>query len=180
MDEGGPRARLRSRDSSCGRPSTPGAASAAKSSPNGECGRGEPQCSPAGPEGPARGPKVSFSCRGAASGPAAAPGPADEAGSEEAGPAGEPRGSQASFMQRQFGALLQPGVNKFSLRMFGSQKAVEREQERVKSAGAWIIHPYSDFRYRLREGRPAQRGPASGYAGPSLERPGGRGSASSR
>ncbi|NWU59005.1 HCN2 protein, partial [Dromas ardeola] len=38
-------------------------------------------------------------------------------------------------------------VNKFSLRMFGSQKAVEREQERVKSAGAWIIHPYSDFRF---------------------------------
>lgn len=34
-------------------------------------------------------------------------------------------------MQRQFGALLQPGVNKFSLRMFGSQKAVEREQGRV-------------------------------------------------
>uniref|UniRef100_A0A8C5UEC0 Hyperpolarization activated cyclic nucleotide gated potassium and sodium channel 2 n=1 Tax=Malurus cyaneus samueli TaxID=2593467 RepID=A0A8C5UEC0_9PASS len=51
------------------------------------------------------------------------------------------------FMQRQFGAMLQPGVNKFSLRMFGSQKAVEREQERVKSAGAWIIHPYSDFRF---------------------------------
>uniref|UniRef100_A0A670ZAE2 Hyperpolarization activated cyclic nucleotide gated potassium channel 4 n=1 Tax=Pseudonaja textilis TaxID=8673 RepID=A0A670ZAE2_PSETE len=54
---------------------------------------------------------------------------------------------QAGFMQRQFGALLQPGVNKFSLRMFGSQKAVEREQERVKSAGFWIIHPYSDFRF---------------------------------
>ncbi|XP_032070313.1 LOW QUALITY PROTEIN: potassium/sodium hyperpolarization-activated cyclic nucleotide-gated channel 2 [Thamnophis elegans] len=50
-------------------------------------------------------------------------------------------------MQRQFSAMLQPGVNKFSLRMFGSQKAVEREQERVKSAGAWIIHPYSDFRF---------------------------------
>lgn len=132
-DEPGPRARLCSRDSAC----TPGAA---KGGANGECGRGEPQCSP---EGPARGPKVSFSCRGAASGPSAA----EEAGSEEAGPAGEPRGSQASFLQRQFGALLQPGVNKFSLRMFGSQKAVEREQERVKSAGAWIIHPYSDFRY---------------------------------
>ncbi|KAM9242087.1 potassium/sodium hyperpolarization-activated cyclic nucleotide-gated channel 2 [Dugong dugon] len=144
-EEGGPRARLRSRDSSCGRPGTPGAASTAKGSPNGECGRGEPQCSPAGPDGPARGPKVSFSCRGAAAGPS--PSAADEAGSEEAGPAGEPSGSQASFMQRQFGALLQPGVNKFSLRMFGSQKAVEREQERVKSAGAWIIHPYSDFRF---------------------------------
>uniref|UniRef100_A0A8C5LDV6 Hyperpolarization-activated, cyclic nucleotide-gated K+ 2 n=1 Tax=Jaculus jaculus TaxID=51337 RepID=A0A8C5LDV6_JACJA len=93
---------------------------------NGEVGRGEPQCSP-------EGPKVSFSC-----------GPEAEAA--------EPRGSQASFMQRQLGALLQPGVNKFSLRMFGSQKAVEREQERVKSAGAWIIHPYSDFRCRGREG----------------------------
>lgn len=56
------------------------------------------------------------------------------------------RASQSGFMQRQFGAMLQPGVNKFSLRMFGSQKAVEREQERVKSAGFWIVHPYSDFR----------------------------------
>uniref|UniRef100_UPI00398F23BD potassium/sodium hyperpolarization-activated cyclic nucleotide-gated channel 3-like n=1 Tax=Pristiophorus japonicus TaxID=55135 RepID=UPI00398F23BD len=59
----------------------------------------------------------------------------------------ELRASQAGFMQRQFGAMLQPGVNKFSLRMFGSQKAVEREQERVKSAGFWIVHPYSDFRF---------------------------------
>ncbi|KAL0160292.1 hypothetical protein M9458_044017, partial [Cirrhinus mrigala] len=50
-----------------------------------------------------------------------------------------------TYMQRQFSSMLQPGVNKFSLRMFGSQKAVEREQERVKSAGNWIIHPYSDF-----------------------------------
>ncbi|XP_016139896.1 potassium/sodium hyperpolarization-activated cyclic nucleotide-gated channel 4-like [Sinocyclocheilus grahami] len=54
---------------------------------------------------------------------------------------------QAGFMHRQFGSMLQPGVNKFSLRMFGSEKAVEREQERVKSAGFWIIHPYSDFRF---------------------------------
>ncbi|XP_030620770.1 potassium/sodium hyperpolarization-activated cyclic nucleotide-gated channel 2 [Chanos chanos] len=54
---------------------------------------------------------------------------------------------QAGFMHKQFGAMLQPGVNKFSLRMFGSEKAVEREQERVKSAGFWIIHPYSDFRF---------------------------------
>ncbi|XP_076001092.1 potassium/sodium hyperpolarization-activated cyclic nucleotide-gated channel 2 [Genypterus blacodes] len=59
----------------------------------------------------------------------------------------EAQGSQASFMQRQFSSMLQPGVNKFSLRMYGSQKAVEREQERVKSAGNWIIHPYSDFRF---------------------------------
>lgn len=58
---------------------------------------------------------------------------------------GEPRDNQ-TYMQRQFSSMLQPGVNKFSLRMFGSQKAVEKEQERVKSAGNWIIHPYSDFR----------------------------------
>uniref|UniRef100_A0A673BYC9 Cyclic nucleotide-binding domain-containing protein n=1 Tax=Sphaeramia orbicularis TaxID=375764 RepID=A0A673BYC9_9TELE len=43
--------------------------------------------------------------------------------------------------------MLQPGVNKFSLRMFGSHKAVALEQERLKSAGSWIIHPYSDFRF---------------------------------
>jgi len=58
----------------------------------------------------------------------------------------EPQGSQVNFMHRQFSSMLQPGVNKFSLRMYGSQKAVEREQDRVKSAGSWIIHPYSDFR----------------------------------
>lgn len=55
--------------------------------------------------------------------------------------------NQSTFMQRQLGAMLQPGVNKFSLRMFGSHKAVALEQERLKSAGVWIIHPYSDFRY---------------------------------
>ncbi|XP_057698271.1 potassium/sodium hyperpolarization-activated cyclic nucleotide-gated channel 2 [Corythoichthys intestinalis] len=59
---------------------------------------------------------------------------------------GEPSRGQ-TYMQRQFSSMLQPGVNKFSLRMFGSQKAVEKEQERVKSAGNWIIHPYSDFRF---------------------------------
>lgn len=56
--------------------------------------------------------------------------------------------NQSTFMQRQLGPMLQPGVNKFSLRMFGSHKAVALEQERLKSAGVWIIHPYSDFRYR--------------------------------
>uniref|UniRef100_G3PCR1 Cyclic nucleotide-binding domain-containing protein n=1 Tax=Gasterosteus aculeatus aculeatus TaxID=481459 RepID=G3PCR1_GASAC len=55
--------------------------------------------------------------------------------------------NQSTFIQRQFGPMLQPGVNKFSLRMFGSHKAVALEQERLKSAGSWIIHPYSDFRF---------------------------------
>ncbi|EHH15318.1 hypothetical protein EGK_01390 [Macaca mulatta] len=55
-------------------------------------------------------------------------------------------GSESEPKRRHLGTLLQPTVNKFSLRVFGSHKAVEIEQERVKSAGAWIIHPYSDFR----------------------------------
>lgn len=53
---------------------------------------------------------------------------------------------QATYFQKQFGSMLQPGVNKFSLRLFGSHKGVAAEQERVKSFGVWIIHPYSDFR----------------------------------
>lgn len=57
-----------------------------------------------------------------------------------------PQDPGATFVQRQLGALLQPAVNKFSLRMFGSHKAVQIEQQRVKSVGYWIIHPYSDFR----------------------------------
>ncbi|XP_057599747.1 potassium/sodium hyperpolarization-activated cyclic nucleotide-gated channel 1 [Hippopotamus amphibius kiboko] len=67
----------------------------------------------------------------------------EAAGGEDAAAPRRPYG----FMQRQFTSMLQPGVNKFSLRMFGSQKAVEKEQERVKTAGFWIIHPYSDFRF---------------------------------
>ncbi|XP_077390803.1 potassium/sodium hyperpolarization-activated cyclic nucleotide-gated channel 2 [Festucalex cinctus] len=77
---------------------------------------------------------------------AAAGAAAAEDGSLIAADDGETSRGQ-TYMQRQFSSLLQPGVNKFSLRMFGSQKAVEKEQERVKSAGNWIIHPYSDFRF---------------------------------
>ncbi|XP_060641054.2 potassium/sodium hyperpolarization-activated cyclic nucleotide-gated channel 2 [Anolis sagrei] len=125
--------------------STMGSRAGKGGSPNGECRRGGGGAEPAPP-------KVSFSCDGGGGGGS---GSSPKAG-EDAGPGaceegGEPRGSGTNqgptFMQRQFSAMLQPGVNKFSLRMFGSQKAVEREQERVKSAGAWIIHPYSDFRF---------------------------------
>lgn len=79
----------------------------------------------------------------------------DGGGDEPAGGLEDAEGPrrQYGFMQRQFTSMLQPGVNKFSLRMFGSQKAVEKEQERVKTAGFWIIHPYSDFRYGLRAPR---------------------------
>ncbi|XP_035475965.1 potassium/sodium hyperpolarization-activated cyclic nucleotide-gated channel 2 [Scophthalmus maximus] len=54
---------------------------------------------------------------------------------------------QSTYFQRRFCSMLQPGVNKFSLRMFGSHKGVAAEQARVKSFGVWIVHPYSDFRF---------------------------------
>lgn len=53
---------------------------------------------------------------------------------------------QASYLHKQLSSMLQPGVNKHSLRMFGSTQGVAAEQERVRSFGVWIIHPYSDFR----------------------------------
>lgn len=79
----------------------------------------------------------------------------DKAMAESTGPSEAPLPSeseervfddQSTFLQRQFRAMLQPGVNKFSLRMFGSAKGVAAEQERIKAFGVWIIHPYSDFR----------------------------------
>lgn len=53
---------------------------------------------------------------------------------------------QSTYLQKQLSSMLQPGVNKHSLRMFGSTQGVEAEQERVRSFGVWIIHPYSNFR----------------------------------
>ncbi|KAM9329247.1 potassium/sodium hyperpolarization-activated cyclic nucleotide-gated channel 2 [Gastrophryne carolinensis] len=128
-EEQPPRLGRKGTRSPCSSAGTPGTG---KGSPNGECRRELCEAPPP------REHKVSFSTeppRGASPGKEAEDGEAAE---------GEPR---SGFMQRQLSAMLQPGVNKFSLRMFGSQKAVEKEQERVKSAGAWIIHPYSDFRF---------------------------------
>uniref|UniRef100_A0A3B4XS43 Hyperpolarization activated cyclic nucleotide-gated potassium channel 3 n=1 Tax=Seriola lalandi dorsalis TaxID=1841481 RepID=A0A3B4XS43_SERLL len=59
----------------------------------------------------------------------------------------DPPQDHSTYFQRQFCSMLQPGVNKFSLRMFGSHQGVAAEQARVKSFGVWIIHPYSDFRF---------------------------------
>ncbi|XP_031442592.1 potassium/sodium hyperpolarization-activated cyclic nucleotide-gated channel 1 isoform X2 [Clupea harengus] len=55
--------------------------------------------------------------------------------------------SRTTTFQMRLSSMLLPGVNKFSLRMFGSAKGVAAEQQRVKSYNVWIIHPYSDFRF---------------------------------
>lgn len=96
-------------------------------------------------EGPAAQQRATFGLSGAAGQAFDQPGFIKLEGTEQIIPEDE-RLYQAGFMHRQFGAMLQPGVNKFSLRMLGSERAVEHERERVKSAGFWIIHPYSDFR----------------------------------
>lgn len=54
---------------------------------------------------------------------------------------------QSTFFHKQLSSMLQPKINKHSLRMFGSTQGVAAEQERVRSFGVWIIHPYSDFRW---------------------------------
>lgn len=96
----------------------------------------------------------------AAGAPAGASGaaPASPAATEQIVAEGE-AAAAGTFVQRQLGAMLQPAVNKFSLRMFGSHRAVEIERQRVKSAGTWIIHPYSDFRW--------DRGPATPAPAPA-------------
>nr|XP_039270745.1 potassium/sodium hyperpolarization-activated cyclic nucleotide-gated channel 2-like isoform X1 [Styela clava] len=38
-------------------------------------------------------------------------------------------------------------VNKMSIKLYGSEKAVLQEQQRMEKAGNWIIHPYSNFRF---------------------------------
>nr|XP_026692280.1 potassium/sodium hyperpolarization-activated cyclic nucleotide-gated channel 3-like isoform X2 [Ciona intestinalis] len=48
---------------------------------------------------------------------------------------------------RYSGGSMSVPVTKFSLRMYGSQKAVEQEQKRQESAGSFVIHPYSNFRF---------------------------------
>ncbi|XP_039259381.2 potassium/sodium hyperpolarization-activated cyclic nucleotide-gated channel 3-like isoform X1 [Styela clava] len=45
------------------------------------------------------------------------------------------------------GGSMSVPVTKFSLRMYGSRKGVEQEQERQEKVGAFVIHPYSNFRF---------------------------------
>nr|AFB83347.1 hyperpolarization-activated cyclic nucleotide channel [Ciona intestinalis] len=53
---------------------------------------------------------------------------------------------KSSFRRGVTGSMSIP-MNKMSLKLYGSEKAVIEEQERLKKAGSWIIHPYSNFRF---------------------------------
>lgn len=43
-------------------------------------------------------------------------------------------------------AVFEPSMNRLSMKIYGSEKAVLKERLRQRSLGAWIIHPCSKFR----------------------------------
>lgn len=49
--------------------------------------------------------------------------------------------------RRSFNGSMVVPVNKMSIKLYGSEKAVLREQARMMQAGKWIVHPYSNFRF---------------------------------
>lgn len=58
----------------------------------------------------------------------------------------KPTSNQKSMRQNLAGSISIP-LNKMSIKMYGSAKAVIDEQKRLQEAGGWIIHPYSNFRF---------------------------------
>lgn len=44
-------------------------------------------------------------------------------------------------------SVFEPSVNRLSMKIYGSEKAVVKEQLRQRVLGAWVIHPCSKFRF---------------------------------
>lgn len=43
-------------------------------------------------------------------------------------------------------AVFEPSVNRLSMKIYGSEKAVLKERLRQRALGAWVVHPCSKFR----------------------------------
>ena len=66
------------------------------------------------------------------------------------------RGSNVTLGSKKYGmapkianfvkSIIHPSVNKLSVRIFGSEKAVMKEKERCQAESFLIIHPFSMFR----------------------------------
>lgn len=52
-----------------------------------------------------------------------------------------------SFIEIHFLSMFQPTENRIAMKLFGSKKALQDEQNRQRAAGLLIIHPLSKFRY---------------------------------
>lgn len=69
---------------------------------------------------------------------AAADGPADDGK--------RPRRRPRTTVWTGLRAVFEPSMNRLSMKIYGSEKAVLKERLRQRSLGAWVIHPCSKFR----------------------------------
>ncbi|XP_060853806.1 potassium/sodium hyperpolarization-activated cyclic nucleotide-gated channel 2 isoform X2 [Rhopalosiphum padi] len=70
---------------------------------------------------------------------AAADGPADDGK--------RPRRRPRTTVWTGLRAVFEPSMNRLSMKIYGSEKAVLKERLRQRSLGAWVIHPCSKFRF---------------------------------
>ena len=55
--------------------------------------------------------------------------------------------TSSNFLKNQLQAWFQPTDNRLAMKLFGSKKALVKERIRQKTAGHWVIHPCSSFRW---------------------------------
>ncbi|XP_037031741.1 potassium/sodium hyperpolarization-activated cyclic nucleotide-gated channel 2 isoform X9 [Bradysia coprophila] len=53
----------------------------------------------------------------------------------------------SNFLKNQLQSWFQPTDNRLAMKLFGSKKALVKERIRQKTAGHWVIHPCSSFRF---------------------------------
>lgn len=53
----------------------------------------------------------------------------------------------SNFLKNQLQQWFQPTDNRLAMKLFGSKKALVKERIRQKTAGHWVIHPCSSFRW---------------------------------
>ncbi|XP_059620419.1 potassium/sodium hyperpolarization-activated cyclic nucleotide-gated channel 3 isoform X4 [Phlebotomus argentipes] len=58
-----------------------------------------------------------------------------------------PEKTSSNFIKNQLQSWFQPTDNRLAMKLFGSKKALVKERIRQKSAGHWVIHPCSSFRF---------------------------------
>ena len=54
--------------------------------------------------------------------------------------------TSTTSLREQFTSFFQVSDNKLALKLFGNKNALEKEKQRHKAVGHWVIHPCSDFR----------------------------------
>ncbi|KAL3313594.1 anaphase-promoting complex subunit Hcn1 [Cichlidogyrus casuarinus] len=61
----------------------------------------------------------------------------------EEDPSDNKGGSASTYLKEQFLSFFQPSDNKLAMKLFGNKHALNREKNRLRQQGKWIIHPYS-------------------------------------